>query len=521
MIDSQKLSTFVDGFFDFLGLFESISPRDYLVRQFSFVLYVVILFGRLSLFCVPWIGSFRLWPNIGGVEAVNRDVRDLKRRTNVRMGAMPQRAVQDFQNHKDKGLGGLLKIALGIGLSVMLGTQAVFAQEASSDDLKLVVNQSQKMQALIRQVEPAFVFIGGGSGVLISEDGYILTNHHVAGSRRNWVVHLKGGQRYQAKIVGTDPQGDITLLKMSSDKTFPFVKLGNSDKARAGDRVLAVGNPIGIGYEDYSPTYTQGIISVVNRYHANYTDAVQTDASINPGNSGGPLFDMKGRLIGINGQIQTRFQRRVNSGVGYAISIEQIKLFLPKLKAAQGGIVAHATMSGITLKRSLDEKGAVVSRVRGTAAKAGLQVGDRILSIAGRKARNFARFQGIVGMMPGGTKVNLKVERNNNTESLDLVLDSVGQRRGSRQRSNRPYLGAYLQAVDGGVRVESVVRGAALAKGGVRQGDIIVTFAGAQVDSVEAIVAQLSRRRVGDKVVLRVRRGRTEREVAITLGRRP
>jgi serine protease Do len=378
------------------------------------------------------------------------------------------------------------------------------AQDADKDAALIEAHQ-KSLTDVMKKVEPAFVFIGGGSAVLISEDGEFLTNHHVSQGRKNWSVFLPGGKRFDAVLLGTDPVGDLSLLKIDTKgKKLAFVPIGESDSLKPGDRVFAVGNPIGIGYDDYSPTFTQGIVSVVNRAHTNYTDAVQTDAPINPGNSGGPLFDTKGRLVGINGMIQTRFQQRVNSGVGYAISTERVKLFLPRMRTAKGGVVPHASQSGIAVSHDLSIRGAKIARCSGTAKDAGLRVGDVILKIDGRRVWNHARFRGIIGMYPGDTKVEIEVERAGAKKTFEMTLDERGTRSARRRgpkpapEADKPYLGAFLADTDdGGVLVERVIDGGPLEKAGLRPKDRIVKWQGKNVGDLDGLLARLGRKKPG------------------------
>src|SRR5262245_40495480 len=200
--------------------------------------------------------------------------------------------------------------------------------------------------AVIDKVKPSVVAVfgpggsGGGSGVLISKDGYALTNFHVVqGAGPVMLCGLPDGALYDAVLVGLDKVGDVALIKLLPKKEgadFPFTPMGDSDTVKAGDWSLAMGNPFLLA-TDFTPTVTFGLVSGVHRYQypsgtlLEYTDCIQIDTSINPGNSGGPLFNMAGEIIGINGRGSFEKRGRVNSGVGYAISINQIKNFLGHL----------------------------------------------------------------------------------------------------------------------------------------------------------------------------------------------
>ncbi|OHB74229.1 MAG: hypothetical protein A2Z34_00480 [Planctomycetes bacterium RBG_16_59_8] len=287
-----------------------------------------------------------------------------------------------------------------------------------------------ELEAKIRQIEekssPAFVFIGGGSGVVISPDGYMLTNHHVAGKSQTWQVFLGGGRRFMADMVGKDPFGDICLLKLRGAKDLPFVEFGDSDSLEMGEYVVAIGNPFMLGRSDYQPTVTVGVVSAIHRFQTNYSDAIQTDASINPGNSGGPLVDFQGKLLGINGQIMFRHGNKVNTGVGFAIPVSQIRRFLPALKKANGGEVNHGQILGLVFSSDWpDGKGAPVQEVQKgtTAEKAGFQAGDWIVKVGPYSVVNPRRARGLLLTWPAGSAVKVVVRRGSEEKELTVTLD--------------------------------------------------------------------------------------------------
>src|SRR5579871_6713043 len=269
-----------------------------------------------------------------------------------------------------------------------------------ADDLDAVRKEEQQRSAVIEKIRPAVVAIyahggqGGGSGVLIDKDGFALTNFHVVqGSGPIMKCGLADGVLYDAVLVGLDKVGDVALVKLlpqTAGKPFPFVPLGDSDKVHEGDWSLAMGNPFLLA-TDFTPTVTFGLISGVHRYQypegtlLEYTDCIQIDTSINPGNSGGPLFNMQGELLGINGRGSFDKRGRINSGVGYAISINQIKNFLGHLRA--GLDVDHASLGA--LMESESEEGAlskvvVKSLIESDALRRGLDIGDQLVSFAGQ-----------------------------------------------------------------------------------------------------------------------------------------
>ncbi|MCC6125126.1 MAG: trypsin-like peptidase domain-containing protein [Pirellulales bacterium] len=255
---------------------------------------------------------------------------------------------------------------------------------------------------------------GGGSGVVISPDGFALTNFHVvrpcgAGMK----CGMADGKIYDAVVVGLDPTGDVALIKLFGRDDFPAAELGDSDRAQRGDWVFAMGNPFLLA-TNLQPTATYGIISGTHRYQPpagtllEYTDCLQTDASINPGNSGGPLFDAQGRLIGINGRCSFEKRGRVSVGVGYAISINQIKNFLGDLRS--GRIVDHATLGA----RVADSEGRVtVAEILepSDAFRRGLRFDDELTAFAGRNIGTPNAFKNILGIFPKAWRVPLSFRR--------------------------------------------------------------------------------------------------------------
>jgi serine protease Do len=256
---------------------------------------------------------------------------------------------------------------------------------------------------------------GGGSGVLISPDGYALTNFHVvqpAGPALR--CGLDDGRLYDAVLVGLDPTGDVALIRLLGRDDFPVAPFGESDLVRPGDACFAAGNPFLLA-TDLRPSISAGIVSGVRRYQfpagtiLEYTDCLQVDAAINPGNSGGGLFDRHGRLIGVNGRASFEKRGRVNVGVGYAISARQLRQFLGCLRG--GRLVDHATL-GATVASSADGR-VVVSDILETsdAWRRGLRYDDEVVSLAGRPVRTVNAFKNVLGTLPAGWQVPLVYRR--------------------------------------------------------------------------------------------------------------
>ena len=317
----------------------------------------------------------------------------------------------------------------------LLGLAAGLSSAALADQVPDPVLQAeqQRIAAVAKAVKAAVAVYandgqGGGSGVVITPDGYALSNFHVTKPAGDYMqCGMADGQLYDAVIVGLDPTGDVAMIKLLGREDFPCAELGDSDQLRAGDWCFAVGNPFLLA-TDFQPTVTYGLVSGIHRYQypagtlLEYADCIQTDASINPGNSGGPLFNSAGQLIGINGRGSFEKRGRVNVGVGYAISINQIKNFLGYLRS--GRIVDHATL-GATVAR--DEDGRIVVTDILTSCDAyrrGLRYGDELLSFAGRPISTVNGFKNVLGIFPKGWRVPLSYRREG--ERRDVYVRLMG-----------------------------------------------------------------------------------------------
>lgn len=271
---------------------------------------------------------------------------------------------------------------------------------------------------------------GGGSGVIIDPEGYGLTNFHVVQpfveSRRGF-GGLSDGWLYPLTVIGIDPGGDIVVFKLEGKPHFDYAPLGDSDVLRVGQRVAAMGNPFMLA-EDYSPTVTLGVISGLHRYQKGqgnlleYADCIQVSTSINPGNSGGPLFDLGGRVIGINGRASFEERGRVNVGLGYAVSVNQIKRFMPGLKA--GRLLEHGTL-GATVRGIGDELLVDAVQDFSAAERAGVQLGDELLELAGRRLRTANDYNNILATLPASWPVTLKLRRDGEFLETTARLDRL------------------------------------------------------------------------------------------------
>lgn len=269
----------------------------------------------------------------------------------------------------------------------------------------------------------------GGSGVIVSDDGLVVTNFHVtAPCGALMLVGTNDGRVHEAVLLGLDPTGDIALIRLLGDGPWPAAALGDSDRVRVGDGAIVAGNPFLLA-EDFSPSISVGVISGVGRYQypsktvLEYADCLQTDAAINPGNSGGPLFDAEGRLIGINGRGSFEKRGRVNVGVGYAVSINQVKRFITHL--ATGRIVDHATLGATVATRNGPQTIVTAIEVGSDAYRRGLRPGDEVVSLGGRDTPTANALLNAVGVLPAGWRTALEYRRDGRLLQSEVRLGSL------------------------------------------------------------------------------------------------
>jgi serine protease Do len=268
---------------------------------------------------------------------------------------------------------------------------------------------------------------GLGSGVIVSPNGYILTNNHVVDHATTVTVIMPDKHEYNARVVGADPKTDLAVLKVDAGTLEP-ITIGDSDKVQVGDYVLAVGNPFGVG-----KTVTMGIVSATGRANLgieDYEDFIQTDASINPGNSGGALVNDRGELIGINTAILANGSQG-NQGIGFAVPVSVARNVMDQIvnhgkvtRAYLGVMAQEVTPSIAKAFHEPEVRGALIGDVtaNGPAQKAGLEKGDIILDIDGKPVNNSAELRMHVSLMAPGTKVSVKVFRDGAEKTLPLTL---------------------------------------------------------------------------------------------------
>ncbi len=283
-----------------------------------------------------------------------------------------------------------------------------------------------------------------GSGFIIDEKGIVVTNNHVIQDAEDIIVRVNGDQEFKAKVLGADPLMDIAVLQLETDEKFKPVAFGDSDKARIGDWVIAIGNPFGLG-----GTVTSGIISARNRSIglSRYEDFIQTDASINSGNSGGPLFNMKGNVIGINTAI---LGRNGSIGIGFSIPSNSAKTVISQLiefgetkRGWLGVRIQDVTQEIADVEKLVEPRGALVASVaeNSPSEKAGIKAGDIILEFNGKKIQQMKELPAIVAKTQVGKNVKVKIWRNKKELTKNVLLgrlETSDDFKVSKKKSEQP-----------------------------------------------------------------------------------
>ncbi len=373
---------------------------------------------------------------------------------------------------------------------------------------------------------------GAGSGVVISREGFFLTNVHVVQGAGYITVTLPDGKIYPADLFADTSEGqvkgDIAVLKLRGAKSFPFVDWRAADlkHTRPGELVFAMGNPYSHA-SDGTPVVTMGILSGKGRAASSrgylYVGVLQTDAAINPGNSGGPLFNSSGELLGINGLMQSRAGRS-NSGIGFAIPMDQVRLFLKRLLRREGEAMAYGS-HGLEVETAEGESGALVRHVHGDspADQEGIRRGDVVISVNGKRIRNKADFLSKAANLPEKTFVRVTyMRRRKKRTAAYRVVDSSEFRVTSNQpKRYRPheagYLGLHWRLARNLVFVERVLSNTGAAKAKLAPDDRIVSIDGETVESGKRIFELLSFRTPGEKVKIAYERGGREKTVTLVL----
>jgi serine protease Do len=367
---------------------------------------------------------------------------------------------------------------------------------------------------------------GLGSGVIVSADGYILTNNHVVGGADEVTVTTQDKTEYHAEVVGKDPLSDLAVIRVKAND-LPAAKLGDSSKLRVGEWIVAAGNPFGL-----TDTITAGIVSAKGRSNmriAEYEDFIQTDAAINPGNSGGPLVNLQGEVVGINTAIAS--SGGGNNGVGFAIPINMAKSIMESLigkgKVTRGwlGVSIQPLTEGMAQSFGYSStEGALVGDVikGGPAEQAGLEQGDIITSFDGTKVKDLTQFRNLVAAAEPGTKAELEVFRDGKTKTITVKLAerTEGEGVGGESVEEKNELGLATTNLTPDVRralgLGSDAEGVAITdidpngiayQAGLRAGQVILDVQGTPVTSVSQFKRLVARQDLKKGIRLRVQIG--------------
>jgi serine protease Do len=369
-----------------------------------------------------------------------------------------------------------------------------------------------------------------GSGFIISDDGYILTNNHVVEGADSVLVRMSDRREFNAEVIGTDPRSDLALLRIEATD-LPVLKLASKDDLEVGEWVLAIGSPFGLDY-----SVTAGIVSAKGRSlpterNENYVPFIQTDVAINPGNSGGPLFNLDGEVVGVNSQIFTRSGGSI--GLSFAIPVSVVRNVVAQLKT--DGRVTRGWL-GVTIQdidKNLAESfgldrphGALVAQLAegGPADKAGLRPGDVIVRFDDKDIPTSADLPHVVGLISPDTSVPVEIVRDKKRKKLRVTVggldadDSFALTAGGGEDGRGGRLGLVVETVSeealerlgisGGVVVREVVPSSAAAEAGIQPGDVITLIASSPIKSTEAFDRAAGKLEGGSSVPLRlIRRG--------------
>jgi serine protease Do len=366
---------------------------------------------------------------------------------------------------------------------------------------------------------------GLGSGVIVSPDGYILTNNHVVGNAEEIHVTLQDRREFTAKVIGKDAKTDLGLIKIDTKDALPVAPLGDSNTTDVGDWVIAIGNPFNVGM-----TVTAGIVSAKGRIlGGDYDDFIQTDASINPGNSGGPLINTKGEVIGINTAIYSR--TGANNGIGFAIPIDMARNVMDQLKAhgrvVRGwlGVEIQEVTPDLAQSFGLPKpEGALVASADkdGPAGKGGIERGDIVLSFNGHPVDDEHELPALVAQTPINQKVPVEVVRNGKHMTIDVTIGERKEPQVASAKAETPGGNWGMQVGDitpeiaqqfhlegaKGVVIQKVAPDSPSAEAGLQPGDVVMEVNHDKVATVSDFVAKAKEAQTNKKpALLLVQRG--------------
>lgn len=427
--------------------------------------------------------------------------------------------------------GAVVNITTTTKMATPIGPQGIVPEGSPFEDLFRGPNNGQRGPRSASAL---------GAGFVISEDGYVVTNNHVIEGADEIEVEFINGDVFPAKIIGTDANIDIALLKIDADTPFEYVGFGNSDVARVGDWVMAMGNPLGQGF-----SVSAGIISARNRELSGpYDDYIQTDAAINRGNSGGPLFNMDGDVIGVNTAIISPSGGSI--GLGFSMASNTVEPVVKQLKeygeVRRGWLGVNIGSVNEEMAKALgldDPEGAIIRDVfDGPAKDAGLKTMDVIVMFDGKEVADSGALVRIVGATPVGKSVKTIVLRDGKRMSIEVVLgqrpdpNALAQNNSAEQPEQQGLLGMQLSEITPdmrtdmnladdvtGVLVLSVEADSLAAASGLSAGDVITDAAQNPIAEIDDLIAQVDGATDAgrESLLLLVRRDREPRFVVLKL----
>jgi serine protease Do len=379
---------------------------------------------------------------------------------------------------------------------------------------------------------------GLGSGVIVSEDGYILTNNHVVDKADELTVYLSDERELKAEVVGTDPRTDLAVIKVNSDD-LPVLSFGDSEQLRVGEWVMAVGNPFGLSH-----TVTAGIVSAKGRKSVlggdSYQNFIQTDAAINPGNSGGALVDLEGNLMGINTAIYSRTGGY--QGIGFAVPANMARDIMTRLiedgKITRGFLGVEISDLDADLAASMgldDDKGVLIANVikGGPAVDSDIQKDDVVLALNGIEVEDSDALRNRIADFPPGTEIELEIYRDGRRKMVEIELgelpDNPSQLASSEGPEKSPASNIGIDVMNisrewtryyemgSGVVIAKVVAGSVAEDKGLRRGELITEVNGEPVSNVREFVSIIRQFDAGEAIRFRVQRGEQQRLVGIRI----
>jgi serine protease Do len=379
---------------------------------------------------------------------------------------------------------------------------------------------------------------GLGSGVIVSEDGYILTNNHVVDKADELTVYLSDERELKAEVVGTDPRTDLAVIKVDSDD-LPVLSFGDSEQLRVGEWVMAVGNPFGLSH-----TVTAGIVSAKGRKSVlggdSYQNFIQTDAAINPGNSGGALVDLEGNLMGINTAIYSRTGGY--QGIGFAVPANMARDIMTRLiedgKITRGFLGVEISDLDADLAASMgldDDKGVLIANVikGGPAVDSDIQKDDVVLALNGIEVEDSDALRNRIADFPPGTEIELEIYRDGRRKMVEIELGALPDNPSQLaslegpEKSPASNIGIDVMNISrewtryyemgSGVVIAKVVAGSVAEDKGLRRGELITEVNGEPVSNVREFVSIIRQFDAGEAIRFRVQRGEQQRLVGIRI----